>query len=97
MIPGSRSAKNKEISGACYEMILGADERLVCHRALLCTFSVREEPDGEDPDGEDLLEREVSADKSRYHPFHRVYQVAYDPQGMDLRFHAKAPSKAFVS
>ncbi|ADG66550.1 hypothetical protein Plim_0703 [Planctopirus limnophila DSM 3776] len=59
---------------------------------LLCTS-----PDGEDPDGEDLLEREVSADKSRYHPFHRVYQVAYDPQGMDLRFHAKAPSKAFVS
>lgn len=59
---------------------------------LLCTS-----PDGEDPDGEDLLEREVSAAKSRYHPFHRVYQVAYDPQGMDLRFHAKAPSKAFVS
>ncbi|QDV29577.1 hypothetical protein Spb1_14890 [Planctopirus ephydatiae] len=63
----------------------------------LCTFSDREEPDGQDPDGHDLLEREVSADKSRYHPFNRVYQVAYDPQGLDLRFHAKAPSKAFVS
>lgn len=59
---------------------------------LLSTFSVREDPDGEDP-----FEREVSADESRYHPYHRVYQVAYDPQGIDLRFHAKAPSKAFVS
>lgn len=59
---------------------------------LFCTFSNRE-----DPDGEDLFEREVSADESRYHPYNRVYQVAYDPQGMDLRFHAKAPSKAFVS